>query len=283
MLKEIANVDQARSWDGDDGDHWTEHEAAYNAATARHTTHLWRGAAIGADDRVLDVGCGTGETTRDAARLAHRGNALGVDLSARQLDRARERAREEGLANVRFEQADAQVHPFVAASFDVVISRTGTMFFADPVAAFANIAGAARADARLAMVTWQSLERNPWIVETREALSLGRPLPPEGPGPGPFSLSDPAVVRDVLARAGWTRIDLAPIDEPMYFGEHADAAFALLRDIGLVRGLSMALAFSDSEKQQALDRLHAMLRRHETGDGVLIESHAWLTTARRAR
>jgi len=282
MLKDIANADQARSWDGDDGAHWTEHEQAYNASTARHTAHLWRAAAIASDDRVLDIGCGTGQTTRDAARAASRGSALGVDLSSRQIERAREHARDEGLHNVSFEQADAQVHPFDRESFDIVVSRTGTMFFADPVAAFGNIGRAARPRGRLAMVTWQALDRNPWILEMRDALSLGRALPPEGPGPGPFSLAEPGVVRDILAKSGWTAVDLAPVEEPMYFGATAEAAFELLRNVGLVRGLSIALQFDETEKQEALDRLREMLRRHETPDGVLIESRAWVTTARRA-
>jgi hypothetical protein len=155
------------------------------------------------------------------------------------------------------------------------------MFFADPVAAFTNIGRSVRPSGRLAMLTWQALDRNAWVLEMREALSLGRPLPPEGPGPGPFSLAEPDIVRDILERAGWTDVDFEAIEEPMNFGETANAAFELMRDIGLVRGLAAALQFSDAERQQALDRLYETMRRHQTTGGVLIESQAWVITARR--
>jgi len=103
------------------------------------------------------------------------------------LDRARVRAADEGLENVTFAHGDAQVDSFPAASFDVVISRLGAVFFAEPVAAFANIARAMRPDGRLALVAWQSVARNEWLTEMRGALDGGRgvPTPPAGV-PGPF-------------------------------------------------------------------------------------------------
>jgi len=283
MLKNIANEQEVRSWDGDDGDHWTEHEEMYNGATERHYRHLVDALRIGKSERVLDVGCGCGLSTRDAARAASSGSALGVDLSARMLERARERAQEEGLTNVSFEQADAQVHAFAPGSFDVVMSRFGGMFFADPVTGYRNLARAAKPGARLAMLSWQGVEHNPWLQEFRAALSLGRPLPPEPvDAPGPFGLATDAHIRRVLGEGGWTDINVERVHEPMYFGRTAADAFAALRDMGLVRGLAKALNFDEGERQDALDRFHATLRDHESNEGVLIESNAWLITARRA-
>ena len=135
---------------------------------------------------MLDVGCGTGQTTRDAARAASAGSALGVDLSSRMLDHARRRATEEGVTNVTFAQADAQIHPFEPGAYDVAISRTAAMFFGDHVAAFSNIGRALRSGGRLVLVTWQPLPGNEWIREISGALAAGRDLPappPDAPAP----------------------------------------------------------------------------------------------------
>lgn len=102
---------------------------------------------------MLDVGCGNGQTTRDAARAAFDGSAVGVDLSSRMVEFARRLAAAERIANATFHQADAQIHPFVEGSFDVAISRTGVMFFGDPPAAFANIACPLRPGGRLVLMT----------------------------------------------------------------------------------------------------------------------------------
>jgi ubiquinone/menaquinone biosynthesis C-methylase UbiE len=118
--------------------------------------------------------------------------ALGVDLSSRMIAEARRRAEAEGVTNVRFEQADAQIYPFDPEAFDVAISRTSAMFFGDPVAAFTNTARALRPGGRLVLLTWQSLPRNEWLLEWTAALTAGRGLPTPPPGaPGPLSLSEP--------------------------------------------------------------------------------------------
>src|SRR6266511_4054002 len=131
---------------------------------------LRRACGVRHHDQVLDVGCGTGQTTRKAAHMATAGSALGVDLSTRMIDRAREFAQMEGLRNVTFERADAQVHRFPPKHFDLTISRFGTMFFNDPVAAFANIGRALRPAGRLVMLVWQGHERNEWAVAIHGSL-----------------------------------------------------------------------------------------------------------------
>ena len=127
----------------------------YDAELRLHNEVLRRACDIRRHDRVLDIGCGAGQTTRDAARIAAAGNAVGVDISAGMIARAQVLTDAEGLRNVRFEQADAQVHRFPSEHFDVVISRFGTMFFADPIAAFSNIRRALRSEGRLVMMVWQ--------------------------------------------------------------------------------------------------------------------------------
>ena len=136
-----------------------------------HHEVLRRAWGVQPDDHVLDIGCGSGQTTREAARLARAGSALGVDISASAIERARELAQAQGVRNVTFERADAQVHPFPQERFDLAISRFGTMFFADPVAAFGNVGRALRPAGRLVMMVWQDRERNEWDVAIRQSLA----------------------------------------------------------------------------------------------------------------
>lgn len=203
MPMTIANVEMAKAWDGEEGDDWTEFADRYDACGARTWRRFLDAELILPTDRVLDVGCGTGQSTRDAAGAAASGSVLGVDLSARMLELARERSRAEGLTNTEFVQADAQVHPFEEAAFDIAISRFGAMFFADRAAAFGNIARAVRPGGRLALLGWRELAENEWLIEFRDALAAGRtlPVPPNG-GPGPFGLADPDRLRPVLVAAG---------------------------------------------------------------------------------
>jgi ubiquinone/menaquinone biosynthesis C-methylase UbiE len=275
----VANVEMAKAWE-EEGARWAEQAERYDATVRRHSLRLLHAARISADDRVLDIGCGCGETTRDAARLAVSGLALGVDLSARMLVRARERARAEGLTNVRFEQADAQVYPFEPEGFDLAISRFGAMFFADPVAAFGNIGRALRPGGRLALLSWQELERNEWLLALREALAMGRTLPePPVGAPGPFGLAEADAVRRILAEARFEEIDLDEVREPVSFGSDAEDAFGFARTTGPVKGLLDELDAPTAAR--ALEALRATLAAHETPEGVLFDSRAWLITARR--
>jgi SAM-dependent methyltransferase len=144
--------------------------SGYDAELRRHNQVLHRAVGVQFHDHVLDVGCGAGQTTREAARTAQAGSAFGVDVSAPAIGRARELARADGLRNVTFECADAQVYRFPPERFDLAVSRFGTMFFDDPVAAFANIRRALRPAGRLAMMVWQAPERNEWEVAIRQSL-----------------------------------------------------------------------------------------------------------------
>jgi ubiquinone/menaquinone biosynthesis C-methylase UbiE len=157
----IVNVEQAEEWDGPNGEYWVTHQARFDSVISPYHTELLAAAAPAPGERVLDIGCGNGLTSRDAARaVGERGEVLGVDLSGPMLGLARRLAKDEGLGNVRFEQADAQVYPFPPAGYDLVMSRYGVMFFNDPVAAFSNIATGVRPGGRLAMVVWGPVPDN---------------------------------------------------------------------------------------------------------------------------
>lgn len=227
---------------------------------------------------MLDIGCGAGQTTREAARVAVEGSVVGVDVSAEMLEIARRRSAEEGLRNVEFEQGDAQVQPFPAAHFDLCISRFGVMFFADPAAAFANIGRAMRPGARLVLMVWQSQERNEW------ATAIPRALAPEtvasARGAAAFSLSDPAVATGILTKAGFASVGFAEVHEPVFYGSDVDAAYDAVIGLGFAKE---ALAGVDAAAAHgALQRLRALLDAHSAADGVFLDSRAWIISAHRA-
>lgn len=250
----------------------------YDAELVRYHARLRAAADVQADDRVLDIGCGAGQTTREAARSALRGTALGVDVSAAMVDRARELSEQEGIRNVGFESADAQTHLFAPGLFTVGISRFGTMFFSDPVAAFANIGSAMVPGGRLVQLVWQAQERQEWSTAIRHALTGGRGSADiRG---GAFSLADPSVVTGVLTAAGFTSVEIVDVREPVYYGPDAPIARDALVDLGMVDYLVPDL--DPTEKTHALDRLLTVLDAHDTGEGVWFDSAAWLVTAERA-
>jgi SAM-dependent methyltransferase len=227
---------------------------------------------------VLDIGCGAGAVTRAAARAATAGSALGVDLSSSLLGLARQESLAEGLSNVDFVQADAQTYAFSRHSFDLAVSRFGVMFFADRVAAFANIRAALRPAGRLVVVAWRGIEANEWLSSLFGALAVGRDLPrPQAGATGPLGLADPSVTRTALTAAGFESVELTALDEPWWAGHDVEDAYGWLRTNGLVRGLTETL--DDATRQRALDNLQATLTAHLDADGVNFRSGAWLITA----
>jgi SAM-dependent methyltransferase len=254
----------------------------YDAELRAHHEHLRAVYGIGRGDEILDIGCGTGLTTREAGHAAAPGRVVGVDVSTRMLERARELTAAEQLENVSYELGDAQVFRFDPESFDLAISRFGTMFFADPVAALANIASALRPQGRLAMLVWQSRELNEWALAIDAALGDAVELSPQ-PTADPFSLGDAGLTTEMLERAGFEAVRLADIHEPVLYGHDIDAALEFVCGF---QDVSAALAgMSPDNHARAVDRLHETLENHYSDDqGVVFGSRSWLITARsRAR
>lgn len=274
----IVNRHQAEAWNGYEGRHWAAHQDRYDAVNSGFNDALL--AAVRPGDRVLDIGCGNGQLTRLAAARAGTGHAVGVDLSAPMLDRARASAAHEGVANVEFVRGDAQVHRFPPATFDVALSRFGVMFFADPVAAFGNVGRALRPGGRLAFVCLDDIRHGDL---GRVLAALAGHLPPPGTdGTGvaePLSLADPAAVRTVLTAAGYTGVDCAPVQASQLWGRDAADAAGFLADWGPLR--HQLDRVDPATADRARTALTDALRAYEQPDAVRLRGTAWLVTAHR--
>jgi SAM-dependent methyltransferase len=280
-VPDIVNTEQAQAWNGPEGAHWARNQDRWNAVNEGFNEPLLDAVGSTGDHCTLDLGCGSGQTTRLAALRAPHGRALGLDLSGPMLAEARACAEREGIVNVSFEQGDAQVHPLEAGAFDAAISRYGVMFFADPIAAFGNVGRALRPGGRLAFVCPADATLNDWVT----AVASLRDFLPVGdfgqPGaPGMFSLASPDRIRDVLTTAGFTGIALNQTQVYGVWGRGArDAAEFLL---GTGPGRYLMEQADTTARARALRTLTDHLRAHEAADGMVrLRSTAWLVTADR--
>ncbi len=272
-----TNAEQASEWDGPDGEFWATYHTEYEGLLGVFDDTLVEAGAVGSDDRCLDIGCGTGATTRALAARAVDGSVFGLDLSGPMLTIAREAARGAGIANVEFVQGDAQVHPFETAASDVAVSRMGCMFFGDPATAFANIGRSLRPGGRLAFTVWQEQRANDWITAidnaVGEATSTEAPDEPTGYVPGPFSLADPALCTSLLQGAGFVDVSVDGLDVPLAFGTVDDAQAFL--ETWIDEDLD------EDARARATASLHRLLVDNATAEGVRLQSATWLITARR--
>jgi len=215
------NAEQIHYWNEVSGPKWVALQEFVDAQIAPLGRAAMDRAELRAGEHILDVGCGCGATSLElAGRVGAAGRVTGIDISAIMLERAKEDARRHGVSHVAFENADAQTHAFPDASYDVVFSRFGVMFFADPVAAFANLRRAARPEGRLSFICWQSLPQNPWMLVPLMAAAQHLVLPPPPPpgAAGPFAFADAARLQGILAAAGWSAIDIDSHEQELAVG-----------------------------------------------------------------
>ena len=206
--------EQAKLWNGSAGCAWVEAQTLLDRILQPFEDLLVAAVCATGARRVLDVGCGTGSTTRGIARLLDANRAcVGVDISEQMIATARMLAEQEGVP-AKFICADAQTHAFERASFDMIVSRFGVMFFADPVRAFANLRDAASKDATLCFIAWRSPAENRFMTTAERAAAHLLPNLParRADAPGQFGFADARRVQSILAESGWTDIDIQPID-----------------------------------------------------------------------
>jgi SAM-dependent methyltransferase len=272
-----VNAEQAEAWNGASGRHFIEQRERHERMRGAMTARLLACAQIQDRENVLDIGCGCGDATILAARSTCSGNALGADLSQIQVAEARRLAASAGVTNARFEVADAQVHPFQARTFDLVLSNFGVMFFDDPAAAFGNLRKALRRGGRLAFLCWRSRDENPFFMigfaEAAAALNYS-----QLPGlPAAFSLADTSRVGALLSGAGFGGIEFAKVDEPMLVGRDVDDVLEYKRASPSAAGLLTGLSASQAAvlTKQVRDGLAA----YASPGGVVMPGAVWLVTA----
>lgn len=282
---EGPNAEQIRYWNEVAGPRWVSEQPRLDAMIDALGTAAIDRAAPAPGEHVLDVGCGCGATSLELARrVAPQGSVVGVDVSAPMLAIARRRAAG-SPGTIRFEEADAQTHDFAEASFDLLFSRFGVMFFADPHAAFANLQRALTPRGRLAFVCWQDLARNPWMTVPLSAIARVLPLPPPPApdAPGPFAFADRERVAGLLAAAGFGAITFDSLEQTLWVGGRG-ASIAEAADFALQLGPAAA-ALRDAPpelRQRAATAIREAIAPHASRDGIEMPAAAWIVTARRS-
>lgn len=276
----MSNVDQHEAWNTDSGQRWARESDRRDRILAPIAEALHTAAQLKPGEHVLDIGCGCGATTLTAARsVAPGGTATGIDLSTPMLEVARRRRDAGGVTNVRFITGDAQTHTFNDA-YDIAISRFGTMFFADQIAAFANIASGLRPGGRLCLATWQPLTSNEWLTIPSTALLRYGTMPPiDHDAPGAFAQSEPDAVTRVLTDAGYIGIDLQPVHLVLTVGTNLDDGAEYLAGTRMIRRVLEALPGHD--RPAALEAIRTAIAGHTDDAGVHLGAAIWIITAAR--
>lgn len=277
-----SNADMIRLWNSDASSAWSTHPERYDQMLAPLGERVLAAAELQPGERVLDVGCGAGQLSLQAAEaVGATGSVLGVDVAAGLLEVARSRG--PGTPHAQFLQADAQAHDLGEGAFDVVVSRFGVMFFADPVAAFRNLARATRPGGRLAFVAWQPAVVNEWatLPITAAVPHTGLPsLPPPG-APGPFAFGDPEVVRGVLTDAGWADLQVEDVQTTLWVGGARSAEEAVDYMTADTFGRMLLDGAEPPARAAALDALHAAYAERVGPDGIHLGGAVWVVTARK--
>lgn len=280
-----ANEEAVGAWDGVLYDRFVEFRHLMVAGLGPHGQAALEEFPPRPGDRVVDIGCGFGDTAQDlAAMVGPEGSVLGVDAASRFIDTARAEAREAGVENLRFQVADLQALTF-EEQFDYAFSRFGTMFFAAPVAALRNVRAALAPGGRLVIVVWRRKLDNPWlhraelivkemVVEDEESDELTC-------GPGPFSMANADTVADILLGAGFEHVALRRCDLPYLIGRDLEEAVALNMALGPAgEAIRLAGAQADEVRPQIVAALEEALGEWETPDGVISTASTWIVTAR---
>jgi SAM-dependent methyltransferase len=279
-----SNEDATAAWNGVLFDKFVRFRDVLTRGFTRHSDAALKHHPPLRSSQVLDVGCGFGDVTCALARaVAPDGMVAGVDVAQRFVEAARAEAERAALGNVRFFRADVQTDD-VGGPYDLIFSRFGTMFFANPVAAARNLKASLKPGGRLCMVVWRKREDNPWVHVAEKVVRELVPEPHDSSeptcGPGPFSMASADVASAILARAGFERVELERHDAPVCLGRTVAEAIAFAMALGPA-GEVMRLAGEEGEKRKGAvtDALNAALTPYLTPEGVVMPSSSWIVSA----
>jgi SAM-dependent methyltransferase len=276
------NVMQGQDWAGDMGEKWNRHLQQFETMIAPIGDAALKAAALQAGERVLDIGCGGGNTTLQiAAQVGPHGEAVGLDISHTLVETAKKRARDAGVAQAHFACVDAASATLSRTGFDVLFSRFGVMFFNDPHAAFRNLRNMLATPARLAFCCWDTPAENPWVARQTEIIARHVTLPPPDPtAPGPFAFADQARTRGILEQAGFRNVRFTPWRGQQLIGgpgQTAESAAEFAMKAFFVG--DAVLNQPESVRTKVQQEVVALFREHQTAQGVAMGAAAWLVTA----
>jgi SAM-dependent methyltransferase len=278
----MPNADQITYWNSRAGETWAAMQKRIDAQIDPLGLTAIERLAPADGEKILDIGCGCGTTSFELARrVGASGHVTAVDISKPMLDVARRGAKEAQATNITFLEADAQTYPFQPASFDVLFSRFGVMFFIDPVAAFTNLLAALKAGSgRLAFVCWRKLADNPWMATPLKAAMQHLPpqQPPDPLAPGPFAFADAGRVRRILTEAGFADVAVTEHDQKIELGMLEQAVEHCTR----VGPLARLLSENPDAVDPVRDTLRHTLREYVTNGIVRMDAGVWIISARRA-
>ena len=249
-----------------------------------HSEVVFPSLPVRQGDKVLDVGCGFGDTAIKLAKLVGpAGNVVGIDCCDAFLDFARAEVRARGLTNLCFVRGDAEI-ALPTNQYDFVFSRFGTMFFANPVAGLRNMRKALRPGGRMVHIVWRARADNPWLSMAKDIVL--RFLPPPGAdaqtcGPGPFSMSDEVVVRAMMTSAGYDEIEFRRVDAPVLVGNDVTDAIAFQLAIGPAGEVFREAGARAEEKREQIEAAlaEAINRQKIASEGIVMDSSSWVITA----
>ncbi len=276
------NAQQIEYWNRA-GRRWVEVQTDIDAQLAPLGLAAIERAALRPGETALDVGCGCGQATLQLAeRVGPQGRVCGSDISEPMLARARERAGEAKLDNVEFSSGDAQTVAFPEGAFDLIFSRYGVMFFADPAAAFSNLRRALAKSGRLVFVCWQEFGKNPWMqVPMGAALAHLPPLEPAAPdAPGPFAFGDADRVRAILAAAGFAEVTVEALERPILLGGGGTLEDAVRFVLELGPTSRLLQDADEDDRERVRKSVTDVLAAHASAEGVRLGSASWIVSAR---
>ncbi|MDN2566578.1 methyltransferase domain-containing protein [Aquibium sp. A9E412] len=281
-MSETPNAAQAEFWNAQPGRNWVAHQDDLDALHAAVTELLLEAAAPRPGESVLDVGCGAGASSFAVAEaVGPNGRVHGIDISAPLLARAEARQAAGAAGDVAFTLADAQVHPFEAGGYDLVVSRFGLMFFADPPAAFANIRKGLRAGGRIVFVAWAGPQHNPWFAapQAHAEARLGPAAPSAPEAPGPMAFRDAERVCAILAAAGFAAPQGRAVDIALHHPGGLEAVMGIVPHVGPIARMLREKDGTQDDRAAILAAIAEDFARYRTPDGIRIPARVHLFTA----